>query len=269
LYWEVEPDLTGYINGIRLLREQTGSGHVWLPVDQPLYPSERSYIDQTVTPGSEYRYTLKVWLSPDGSVETDPLVVSSIAVPVVTSFRAELLSTGTGVRLEWDVDTENLISGYQIRKTCGDGSPEWIPPETTMSPGERSLTDLNVTSGESYDYTLYILLTTGGNTSSDPQTVHVATVPAESYLGQNHPNPFNPGTTIPWALTEYSRVTIEVFDTAGRKVKTVLDDYRDRGYGSEEWDGLNDRGEPAPSGVYFYRLRAGGYTATRKMVLLR
>jgi len=65
------------------------------------------------------------------------------------------------------------------------------------------------------------------------------------------------------------RVRIDVFDASGRLVRTLLDEYRGAGRHSVVWDGRNNAGSVVPSGIYFYRINTGEFTATRKMILLR
>ncbi|MBP2680634.1 MAG: hypothetical protein H6Q78_497, partial [Candidatus Krumholzibacteriota bacterium] len=88
-------------------------------------------------------------------------------------------------------------------------------------------------------------------------------------LEQNHPNPFNPTTTIRFTLDAKSQATLRVYDVAGRMVATVLSRELPAGEHRAAWDGRNAKGEAVASGVYFYRLSAGGRTATKKMLLLR
>jgi flagellar hook assembly protein FlgD len=89
-------------------------------------------------------------------------------------------------------------------------------------------------------------------------------------LGQNVPNPFNPFTTIHYALPEASDVTLVVYDAAGRRVKTLLDvSSMPAGNHEVPWNGVDDRGNRVASGVYFYRLQAGAFVQTRRMVLIR
>ena len=88
-------------------------------------------------------------------------------------------------------------------------------------------------------------------------------------LFQNVPNPFNPSTSIAFLLPGRSHVRIDVYDVAGRLVTTLLDEKRPAGRHTLEWDGREDSGGIAASGVYFYRLRAGKFEQTRKMILLR
>jgi hypothetical protein len=94
--------------------------------------------------------------------------------------------------------------------------------------------------------------------------------PVASRLRQNYPNPFNPVTFIPLALPRAEVVSLGIYDVQGRRVKSLLARKRlDAGERRLIWDGTDDRGEPAPSGVYFYRLVGLTFSEARKMVLLR
>lgn len=88
-------------------------------------------------------------------------------------------------------------------------------------------------------------------------------------LRPNYPNPFNPHTTIRYTLPERGIVSIVVYDVLGRRVRTLVDDVRDGGDHVVSWDGLNDMGEDAATGVYFLRLVSSGETLTQKMVLTK
>ncbi len=90
------------------------------------------------------------------------------------------------------------------------------------------------------------------------------TVPAAYCLAQNHPNPFNPATTIQFALPERARVTLRLYDAAGREIRTLLDGEMDAGYHRTTIDASE-----LASGVYFCRMVAGRFVETRKLVLLK
>ncbi|HLA40096.1 MAG TPA: FlgD immunoglobulin-like domain containing protein, partial [Candidatus Glassbacteria bacterium] len=95
---------------------------------------------------------------------------------------------------------------------------------------------------------------------------------SEFNLGQNSPNPFNPSTTISYAVPGDAPVdnfTIRVYNLRGALVRTLVDGTEWPGRHSVQWDGKSDAGRDLPSGVYFYRMTAPGRTFTRKMVLLR
>jgi hypothetical protein len=94
--------------------------------------------------------------------------------------------------------------------------------------------------------------------------------PARTVLHANVPNPFNPTTEIRFDLARDGRVAVRIFDVSGRRIRTLADGPMRAGGGwSLLWDGLDDGGRRAPSGVYFCRLEAGETTATRRMVLLK
>jgi PKD repeat protein len=94
-------------------------------------------------------------------------------------------------------------------------------------------------------------------------------VPDDFYLGQNFPNPFNPATTIFFSLPRTMHVTIDVYNVLGKKVSTIYDGTASAGSNSVIWNGSDQYGEPAASGVYFYRMKAGDLVMSRKMVLMK
>jgi len=96
--------------------------------------------------------------------------------------------------------------------------------------------------------------------------------PALDYgLAQNYPNPFNPITTIEYSMRERGRVRVAVYDVAGRLVRVLVDQVQPASgtMYRAEWDGTNAAGQHVASGVYFYRMEAGEFRQTRKMVLLK
>jgi|GEM_PF-3088542 len=98
--------------------------------------------------------------------------------------------------------------------------------------------------------------------------------PEHSMLLQNFPNPFNPDTWIPYQLREGSEVTIRIFSSAGELIQELDLGYKPAGlYVSRDraayWDGRSKFGTPVASGVYLYSIRAGGFSAVRKLIVLR
>jgi DNA-binding beta-propeller fold protein YncE len=96
-------------------------------------------------------------------------------------------------------------------------------------------------------------------------------LPATYGLEQNYPNPFNPATTIRFALPVSGFVTLRVYDVVGREVRTLVAGDRPVGMHAVEWDGTNDAGAPAATGIYFYRLDvgAGRFSQTNKMLFIK
>jgi flagellar hook assembly protein FlgD len=88
-------------------------------------------------------------------------------------------------------------------------------------------------------------------------------------LDGNFPNPFNPMTTIKFALPARTMVELQVFDLRGRLVSNLVSREMEPGHHTVKWAGRDDSGRAVPSGAYFYRLRAQGETRTDKMLLLK
>lgn len=109
------------------------------------------------------------------------------------------------------------------------------------------------------------------NCSYTPSNVleESAAQPEGFALWQNHPNPFNQSTEIRFFLKHSGFVCLEVFNLLGRKVRTLFAGNLPVGHRYVLWDGKNDLGQEVSSGVYFYRMRAGGFTETKKLVLLK
>lgn len=93
--------------------------------------------------------------------------------------------------------------------------------------------------------------------------------PQEFCLSQNYPNPFNIETTIEYDLPEETWVRITIFNIYGQKVRRLVDGIKDAGYYSVYWDGTNQNSEVVASGIYFYRIVAGRFINTKKMLLLK
>ncbi|UCE19654.1 MAG: choice-of-anchor D domain-containing protein, partial [Gemmatimonadota bacterium] len=101
--------------------------------------------------------------------------------------------------------------------------------------------------------------------------------PQEYTLFQNYPNPFNPETSIDYQVPETANILLAIFNTLGQRVRTLVNTRQEPGTYTCRWDGCNESGEPVSSGIYFYRLRAGGtsrdnqgdFSQTKRMVLLR
>ena len=96
-----------------------------------------------------------------------------------------------------------------------------------------------------------------------------ALLPLRPDLQQNFPNPFNPSTSIPFALPSRAEVRLSVFNVLGQRIRTLLNGQIEAGYHRLAWDGRNDAGRQAGAGVYFYLLESGQFRQTRKMTLVK
>ncbi len=88
-------------------------------------------------------------------------------------------------------------------------------------------------------------------------------------LAQNYPNPFNPTTNIGFRVAESEFISLQIFDISGRLVKTLLNESRDAGEYTVQWDATNSQGQRVGSGIYFYKITAGDFQQVRKMMLIK
>jgi len=174
-----------------------------------------------------------------------------------------------GVRIEWtlsemDDDTEFIVSR-------ASGIPVDFTPifseDITREGLSFSFVDIDCEPGTTYYYRVEVVSAAGHFLLFE--TNPVETPPAELTLRQNHPNPFNPSTTIKYQVPERCRVTLEVYSVSGDLVARLYDGHRERGAYTASWNGCDTKGLQMSSGVYLYRLKAGKETLSRKMILLR
>lgn len=132
------------------------------------------------------------------------------------------------------------------------------------------------------DVTLYIAghqgSSSGANTELTMVSLEIATavgedgsqaIPDEYKLNDNFPNPFNPTTSIEFDLPRNSHVTIEIFNLLGRKVTQLADEEYPAGSHRVIWNGMSSDGQMVSTGIYFYRIVAGDFIDTKKMLLLK
>jgi len=94
-------------------------------------------------------------------------------------------------------------------------------------------------------------------------------LPRTFALDQNYPNPFNPATTIRFALPNDVPVKLKVYDMLGREIRTLINGNMNAGYHQAVWDGTNNSGTPVATGMYIYRIEAGSFVSTKKMMLIK
>jgi len=112
--------------------------------------------------------------------------------------------------------------------------------------------------------TIEFMITDGSGIMMTKSFIFSYTVPKEFKLEQNYPNPFNPSTTIQYQLPEESKVTLKVYDILGGEVATLVNEEQDAGYKEVKFNATN-----CASGMYVYRLSAGNFISTKKMMLLK
>lgn len=104
----------------------------------------------------------------------------------------------------------------------------------------------------------------GAGTSNTPNTITPVKI-----IATNYPNPFNPVTTISYNIPNAGHVSVEIYNIAGQKVKTLVNENQSAGANSVIWNGTNDNGKTVASGVYMYKIKNGKHTSTKKMILMK
>ena len=196
---------------------------------------------------------------------------------------------GYGFSVAFDAEQIEFVRATTTNSLLGDG--EFAAPRTiaqadgkvdiaaygdVVTEGELGLslvfrtkteienTEIEVMSSQVSDGSL------GINAVALPAPVQIQTRPEAFALANNYPNPFNPATTIKYALPEASQVRLEVFNVVGQVVRTMVDAHQNAGRYVVQWDASNDNGVNLSSGIYFYRLQVeGNYLEVKKMLLLK
>jgi hypothetical protein len=177
-----------------------------------------------------------------------------------------------GIDLEWYVPAEaGRVFDVERAELAGDATGVFHRVARGVGAGADGrvvVSDRHVEMGEKYVYRLT------GDTGLVHETSGLYVPVSRAALGQNHPNPFNPVTTIEYWVPEAVRggkagVNLVVYDVRGAKVRTLVSGTQNAGKHVVQWDGRNDTGSPVGSGVYFYRMTTPGFADTRKMLLLK
>ena len=194
--------------------------------------------------------TMRLWRTTDGGeswIKTEQ--------PGCSVREIAMMDDATG----WVAGTAN-VPPYVAMTT--DAGETWAGQDLIPSiDGFESISMVNETVGWGVACCGFVYKTTnGGVTSVDGEPA----VPGSFSLGQNYPNPFNPKTRIDYTVGSRQSVVLKVFDLLGREVATLVNENKDAGTYSATLDGAG-----LTSGVYYYRMRAGGYVETRRLVLLR
>nr|MBN1165403.1 T9SS type A sorting domain-containing protein [Candidatus Krumholzibacteriota bacterium] len=173
------------------------------------------------------------------------------------------------VFIEWTLSELDPGTRFTVYRAVLPGNDYYPLPEDNIS--REGLTfsyrDGDCSPGSTYSYQVEV--ESRGVKRFLFRTDPITPPAAEFVLHQNYPNPFNPSTTISYYLPEKCRVTLRIYDSAGREVCRLLDGFQEAGPRSLTWAGMNGCGEPVQSGVYYYSLTAGKETRSRKMLLLR
>jgi len=184
-----------------------------------------------------------------------------------------LTSTYNGnILLTWQPNSEKDFQYYGIyRSTCSNFDPDTMEIYTYAT-SDTFLYDSDIESNINYYYRVSAFDYSGNESEYSTEVSALVVglqpngenVPGEYSLSQNYPNPFNPTTTISYQLPKSSFVKLTIYDISGRLVDKLIDEKKNAGYYTVEWNAEN-----VCSGVYFYRIEAGNFVAVKKGLLVK
>jgi hypothetical protein len=190
----------------------------------------------------------------------------------MTSF--ELTPADGAVTITWETSSESDHLGFNVMRAI-DGTSDFVKVNEDLIRGNDraaryEFVDRSVETGETYEYRLESIDLSGETETFALGAVTVSRSPARQLaLAQNTPNPFNPTTHIAFEMASAGQAKLDIFDTTGRLVRTLVDGHLTADAHSFEWDGRDQHGRTLSSGIYLYRLQVGDETMTRKMTLMK
>jgi hypothetical protein len=223
-------------------------------------PAIYAYSTQTVT------YT--VWPAIDPSMTSQCCTKISIEPGVAVAFSMfEAVGIDNGIDLRWKVIDAVDIAGFNVYRSI-DGGETFSKLNTSglLLPTELEYVDRTALPGKGYTYRIGVV----GQTEevlSPMQSARAMITTAR--LEQNMPNPFNPSTQIHFYLPSVQRARLYIYNAQGQLVKKLYDEIAPQGESVVTWEGMNDQGVTVASGIYYYKLTAGKFTDTKKMVVIK
>lgn len=224
-------------NGFTITSENCTWGSVSGAYNTTEYPLIPEWFD--------FVLTCTVW--GNGSVE------DTIGFGMCSLFEPDLIADFTGILY---TITVGPITGELGSTIVLDSS--WFPPS---NPWMWSTLDVNVPWGGPYVLML--------DDPTDVSYLDGVGLPTAFALKQNYPNPFNPNTDVQFDVPRNCHVNIAVYNVLGHKVRNLIDKELAAGTYVATWDGKNEAGKSVSSGIYFYRMNAEEFVATKKMMLLK
>jgi len=197
-----------------------------------------------------------------------------VLLPVeLSSFSAR--SINNQVVLEWSTQSETENLGFHLLRSDTENGPyTQITQSMIQGAGTSSslrnyqYQDLTASESKTYYYKLVDVDYNGRLSLHGPIDVTVA-LPTATVLEQNYPNPFNPTTKIRFILKEQGFAALTIYNVRGEKVRELVADQLNAGAHIVEWDGMDQYGRQAPSGMYLYTLRMNGFEQKRMMMFLK
>ncbi len=222
---------------------------------------------------SQCRVMITLWKSAElfgQGMNQDVFDVSSPVAVALKSAGAKVVD-GDAV-LNWETNFEDGVSGFRVvRSEAETGLYTAVTTDVIAAHGRPEGSsyeyhDSSIRPNRTYWYKLVEVTPDGDASQFGPYSVSFKVT---NTLEQNVPNPFNPATTIKYSIATDTDVSLVVYDVSGRRVRTLVDNHQRADVYKVAWDGMNDQGQRVASGMYFYKLAAGKFVQTRKMMLLK
>lgn len=268
IYWNLNPDPDMY--SYKLFRAVNGNSNFQIIQNVP-HPQAHTVDRYLIQPGNLYAYTLVAMDSAGNLSDFSDTVM--VGIPRI-DWNLNRVIFGDSIMVFLSdilMDPDHSISQLQVTILNEDhlqislnGNRMVLVPVPSGYVGQVGFT-LRVQDPDSLWDEKSIQFNVGITSSPGDQSG----IPADFTIRQNFPNPFNPETNIRYALPKDARVEISVFNTLGQRVKTLINHWQPAGYHSVIWNGTNEAGQPVSSGTYFYSIRAGNYSAVKRMLLLK
>ncbi len=218
-----------------------------------------------------------------GNIHGNESATATVDITVSSAFGGDMTLNWHLVGDQWGSDPHELDG--QIVLTQEGEAITWISlSETNGSVGPQESNDVTVYFnsndlewGNIYTCEIHVTDDLGRNVTVIPVTLNYNgddfnnnnIIPLKNELAANYPNPFNPTTTIKYGLKSDSNVNLAIYNLKGQLVKTLVNKHQKAGYHKIVWNGKDNSGKTASSGVYFFRIKAGKFTSTKKMIMLK
>ncbi|MDD4309824.1 MAG: C25 family cysteine peptidase [Candidatus Cloacimonetes bacterium] len=229
--------------------------------------SDCAWLDDIVFPGGGELVGVPVFVADVSSINFGQIAVGehgSSQLTISNSGNASMLGTLT-TAAPFSLGLDPLVPAYTLSYVIDAG--EFMTFNVHFSPQQYMpySGEMIITSDDPLASVTTVSLLGTGSTVDNEDPLN----PAITALIGNYPNPFNPTTTIKFSLKTKSPVNLEIYNIMGQKVRTLVKGDIDQGFHSVVWNGKDGNNRPVSSGVYFYKLDAGKYTSTKKMIIMK
>jgi hypothetical protein len=227
--------------------------------DEPI--TETQYLDTSVEPGWYTYWATAIY--PGGESDFSDIAEVQVTEALNPPVEMTVELTTDGALMSWNAPAKELV-GYKI----------YLDGDYITTTEELSYLFTELTAGQTYTVGLSATYTTGESEVLTEEFVWEVTgnsnnLPLKTQLTGNYPNPFNPDTTIKFSLKETGQVRLDIFNTKGQKVTTLVNSNLEKGQHQINWDGKDDNGKAVTSGIYYYKMTTKDFSNIKKMMLIK